>query len=147
MSDFDEDVGDNNAALQCKHERIDDELSDDSGTVEDTEWTGCSIPPDIVLSASNLKIIKVEPKRRGNWKSEDMVDQDITDFRRHQVDIYNDLEYFEDEAWDESDFTTNAEQSNNPHSDTTNMIRMRVMKQVGFGQAQCGPMCNNCAIM
>ena len=80
-TDFHEDVGDNNTESQCKHERIDDELSDDSGTVEDTEWTGCSIPPDIVLSASNLKIIKVEPKRSGKSKSQDMVDQDITDFR------------------------------------------------------------------
>ena len=48
ISHFDEDVGDNSADSQCKNDRSDDELSDDSGTVEDKEWTGCSILPDII---------------------------------------------------------------------------------------------------
>ena len=142
-TDFDKDD------LQCKHERIDDELSDDSGTVEDKEWKGCSIPPDIVLSASNLKVVKVEPKRSGTWKSQGKVDQDITDFRRHQVEAYTNLEDLLDEPWEESDFATptDNELSTNSSSDAKDMIRMKVMKQIGLGQAQCGPMCNNCAIM
>ena len=154
-ADIDEDIGEqtNHFIIKQKQNQTDDELSDYSGTIEDREWKGGSIPPDIVASANHLKVIKVEPKlNHKNIETEavtfnDMVDQDITDFRRHQVDAQSNLDYFLDDAWEESDFTTNVEESNNHPSDATEMIRMKVMTQVGLGQAQCGPMCNNCSIM
>jgi hypothetical protein len=39
-----------------------EELSDDSGTVEDKEWKGFSIPP-VVASANHFKVIRVEPRQ------------------------------------------------------------------------------------
>ena len=89
----------------------DEELSDDSGNVDDKEWKGSSIPPDIVASANHFKVIREEPRRKTNKdliKSEELFktpcDQDITDFRRHQVEAYTNLEDLLDEPWEESDF-------------------------------------------
>ena len=91
----------------------DEELSDDSGTVDDKEWKGSSVPPDVVASANHFKVIRVEPgkimtKLDGDVKNGvelfSTPDQDITDFRRHQVEAYTNLEDLLDEPWEESDF-------------------------------------------
>jgi hypothetical protein len=78
------------------------ELRGDSGTADDKEWKGSSIPPDIVASANHFKVIREEPKRNlsklecDNRNGEELFkttcDQDITDsVRRHQVEAYTNL--------------------------------------------------------
>merc|ERR1712106_1207498 len=92
-------VVDNHDSVR-KQKQDDDELSDDGRTVE---WRGGSIPPDIVASANHLKVIKVEPKLiHKNLNSEavkckKLVEQDITDFRKYQVELYSNYDYFLDE--------------------------------------------------
>jgi len=84
----------------------DGELSDDSGTADEKEWKGSSVPPDIVASANHFKVIREEPKRskvEANIATEPL-EQDITDFRRLQVEAYTNLEDLLDEPWEESDF-------------------------------------------
>merc|ERR1711892_826285 len=129
----------------------DEELSDDSGTVDDKDWAGDSAPPDIVASAQHFKVIREEPRSNKSRLDSDInpseelfrphCDQDITDFRRHQVEAYTNLEDLLDEPWEESDFAnpTDNELSTNSSSNAKDMLRRRVMKQVGLGQAQCGP--------
>merc|ERR1712083_1030748 len=123
-SDFDEDVGDSN--------------------VDEKEWKGCSIPPDIVASANQIKVIKVEPKTQdSNLQPKEMLDQDITDFRRHQVEAYTNLEDLLDKAWDESDLapTTNTQENANTKNE-----REDLMTQVGLAHANnhCVPVCSKC---
>merc|ERR1712136_103067 len=97
-SDFEEDSD--------EHVIKDGELSDDSGTADEKEWKGSSVPPDIVASANHFKVIREEPKRskvEANIATEPL-EQDITDFRRLQVEAYTNLEDLLDEPWEESDF-------------------------------------------
>jgi len=130
-SDFEEDSDDNNVIneeykatdlseeyngtkLSDVADVKDEELSDDSGTVDDKDWKGASVPPDIVASANHFKVIRQEPKsntaqlagdiRNGDELFKEPCDQDITDFRRHQVEAYTNLEDLLDEPWEESDF-------------------------------------------
>jgi len=144
-SDFDEDVGDSSG--DAKQIGSDDSLSDDSGTVDEKEWKGCSIPPDIVASANQIKVIKVEPKTKdSNIISKGMLDQDITDFRRHQVEAYTNLEDLLDKAWDESDL---APAINTQENANVKNEREDLMKQVGLAHANnhCVPVCSKCSIM
>ena len=122
-SDFEEESEDNVVEFSQKQQSSDlgdilgvkdDELSDDSGTVDDKEWKGSSIPPDIIASANHYKVIREEPRKNlskldGEIKMNATVfrtpcDEDITDFRRHQVEAYTNLEDLLDEPWEESDF-------------------------------------------
>ena len=126
----------------------DNELSDDSGTVEENEWKGSSIPPDVVASANMLKVIRVEPRTNlSNLSSE--YDQDITDFTRHEEEAYTNLEDLLDEPWEESDFAPPPKADPTSNMNAQNMIKMRVMKTAGTDpvQYQCRPMCYNCSIM
>ena len=126
----------------------DNELSDDSGTVEENEWKGSSIPPDVVASANMLKVIRVEPRTNlSNLSSE--YDQDITDFTRHEEEAYTNLEDLLDEPWEESDFAPASKADPTSNMNAQDMIKMRVMETAGLDsvQYQCGPMCYNCSIM
>ena len=137
----------------------DNELSDDSGTVEENEWKGSSIPPDVVASANMLKVIRVEPRTNLSKLDCDLVkckemfeseyDQDITDFTKHQVEAYTNLEDLLDEPWEESDFAPASKADQTSNTSAKEMIKMRVMKTAGLDsvQYQCGPMCYNCSIM
>jgi len=149
----------------------DEELSDDSGTVDDKDWKGASVPPDIVASANHFKVIRQEPKsniaklagdiRKGDELFKEPCDQDITDFRRHQVEAYTNLEDLLDEPWEESDFAPPSkvdvvlrvggeigERYNNVMS-AQGRRKMRVIQKAGLDptQYQCGPLCNNCSVM
>jgi len=149
----------------------DEELSDDSGTVDDKDWKGASVPPDIVASANHFKVIRQEPKsntaklagdiRMGDELFKEPCDQDITDFRRHQVEAYTNLEDLLDEPWEESDFAPPSkvdvvlrvggeigERYNNVMS-AQGRRKMRVIQKAGLDptQYQCGPLCNNCSVM
>jgi len=149
----------------------DEELSDDSGTVDDKDWKGASVPPDIVASANHFKVIRQEPKsniaklagdiRNGDELFKEPCDQDITDFRRHQVEAYTNLEDLLDEPWEESDFAPPSkvdvvlrvggeigERYNNVMS-AQGRRKMRVIQKAGLDptQYQCGPLCNNCSVM
>jgi len=144
-SDFEEDAGDSN--VDAKQMRSDDALSDDSGTVDEKDWKGCSIPPDIVASASQIKVIKVEPKTStSDINSQEMLDQDITDFRRHQVEAYTNLEDLLDEPWDESDLcpSPSIKPSNNLQRETEEMM---AGAGLGSGNNHCVPVCSKCSIM
>jgi len=190
-SDFEEDSGDDNhdnvineeyksAKLSEEYKGTelsdavdikDEELSDDSGTVDDKDWKGSSVPPDIVASANHFKVIRHEPKSNATKltgdikKSEELFkepcDQDITDFRRHQVEAYTNLEDLLDEPWEESDFAPPSkvdvvlrvggeigERYNNVMS-AQGRRKMRVIQKAGLdpAQYQCGPLCNNCSVM
>eukprot|EP00091_Calanus_sinicus_P020764 TRINITY_DN5870_c0_g1_i1.p1 TRINITY_DN5870_c0_g1~~TRINITY_DN5870_c0_g1_i1.p1 ORF type:complete len:187 (-),score=52.59 TRINITY_DN5870_c0_g1_i1:28-588(-) len=125
-----------------------DELSDDSGTADENDWKGSSIPPDLVASASRLKVIRVEPRTNlSNISSE--YDQDITDFTSYQVEAYTNLEDLLDEAWEESDFAPPTKADQTSSMNARDMITRRMMKTGGLDsvQDQCGPMCYNCSIM
>jgi hypothetical protein len=135
----------------------DDELSDDSGTVEENEWKGSSIPPDVVASANMLKVIRVEPRtnlskldkiKQCKEMFESEFDQDITDFTTHQVEAYTNLEDLLDEPWEESDFSPPSKADPTSNTSAQDMIKRR-MKTAGLDsvQYQCGPMCYNCSIM
>jgi len=167
-SDFEEDSDENvtnqsNKEIQTAasnlHDVIDikdEELSDDSGTVDDHEWKGCSIPPDVVASANRFKVIREEPRKNISIidgdirKSEELFsppcDQDITDFRRHQVEAYTNLEDLLDEPWEESDFEP---PSKVVHSDSSRDIKRKtVLQKVGvIPSNHCGPLCSSCSIM
>merc|ERR1719474_656479 len=138
----------------------DGELSDDSGTADDIEWKGSSVPPDIVASANHFKVIREEPKSSSSSDTHIPYDQDITDFNRIQVEAYTNLEDLLDEPWEESDFA--------PPSKVDVVLRVggelgeryshilgapgrkkMVVQEEGLYHfnSQCGPMCNNCAIM
>ena len=136
----------------------DDELSDDSGTVRENEWKGSSIPPDVVASANMLKVIRMEPRtnlskldktKKCKELFESKYDQDITDFTRHQVEAYTNLEDLLDEPWEESDFAPPSKADQTSNMNAQDMIKRRVMKTAGLDsvQYQCGPMCYNCLIM
>ena len=75
-----------------------------------------------------------------------MLDQDITDFRRHQVEAYTNLEDLLDKAWDESDLapTTITQEKANIKNE-----REDLMAQVGLAHAnnQYVPVCGKCSIM
>lgn len=179
-SDFEEDSDDNiiNESEECKGTELsdgvdlkDEEMSDDSGTADDKEWKGSSVPPDIVASANHFKVIREEPKRNlsklecDNKNGEELFrtpcDQDITDsFRRHQVEAYTNLEDLLDEPWEESDFAPPSkvdvvlrvggeigERYNNVMG-AQGRRKMRVIQKAGLdpAQYQCGPLCNNCSI-
>ena len=140
-SDFEEDAGDGN--VDTKQTKSEDDLSDDSGTVEEKEWKSSSIPPDIIASANHLKVIKVEPKTKLNSKV--IIDQDITDFRRHQAEAYTNLEDLLDEPWEESDFapSTSVKSANSSGGDEQDL-----MKELGLHpNTHCVPVCNKCSIM
>jgi hypothetical protein len=179
-SDFEEDSDDNviNECEEYKGTELsdgvdvkDEELSDDSGTVDEKDWKGASVPPDIVASANHFKVIREEPKSNkdrlsGDIKNSDELfkepcDQDITDFRRHQVEAYTNLEDLLDEPWEESDFAPPSkvdvvlrvggeigERYNNVMG-AQGRRKMRVIQKAGLDptQYQCGPLCNNCSIM
>jgi len=187
-SDFEEDSDDNNVIneeykatdlseeyngtkLSDVADVKDEELSDDSGTVDDKDWKGASVPPDIVASANHFKVIRQEPKsntaqlagdiRNGDELFKEPCDQDITDFRRHQVEAYTNLEDLLDEPWEESDFAPPSkvdvvlrvggeigERYNNVMS-AQGRRKMRVIQKAGLDptQYQCGPLCNNCSVM
>jgi len=179
-SDFEEDSDDNviNECDEYKGTELsdavdvkDEELSDDSGTVDEKDWKGASVPPDIVASANHFKVIREEPKSNkaklsGDIKHSDELfkepcDQDITDFRRHQVEAYTNLEDLLDEPWEESDFAPPSkvdvvlrvggeigERYNNVMG-AQGRRKMRVIQKAGLDptQYQCGPLCNNCSIM
>ena len=118
-SDFEEDSDENvineSEEYICTELRYvvdvkDEELSDDSGTVDDKDWAGDSVLPDIVASAQHFKVIREEPRSNksrlaGDLKNSEELfrypcDQDITDFRRHQVEAYTNLEDLLDEPWE-----------------------------------------------
>merc|ERR1711892_696005 len=150
--------------------RKDEELSDDSGTVDDKEWKGSYVPPDVVASANHFKVIRVEPKKKMTTLDGDVKkgvelfstpDQDITDFRKHQVEAYTNLEDLLDEPWEESDFAPPSkadvvlrvggelgERYNNVVSGQGRR-KMRVIQKAGLDPTsyQCGPLCNNCSVM
>ena len=80
---------------------------------------------------------------------ESKYDQDITDFTRHQVEAYTNLEDLLDEPWEESDFAPPSKADQTSNMNAQDMIKRRVMKTAGLDsvQYQCGPMCYNCSIM
>ena len=97
------------------------------GSEED--WRGTSIPPDIVASVNNIKVIRDEPRKYPapvqvsfddrdrvlygdeiNLKSDEDLktldrDQDVTDYTsmQRQMDAYKNLEDLLDVPWEESD--------------------------------------------
>jgi len=147
----------------------DDELSDDSGTVDDHEWKGSSIPPDVVASANCFKVIREEPRTNTSTldcdmrKSEELFrspcEQDITDFRRHQVEAYKNLDDLLDEPWEESDFAppskvdivlrVGGELGERYTNGAQGRRKVQVLQKSGLSQDlyQCGPHCNSCSIM
>jgi len=179
-SDFGEDSDDNvineseeytGTELRDVVDVKDEELSDDSGTVDDKDWKGDSVPPDIVASTQHFKVIREEPRSNkptlaGDIKNSEELfrspcDQDITDFRRHQVEAYTNLEDLLDEPWEESDFAPPSkvdvvlrvggeigERYNNVMG-AQGRRKMRVIQKAGLDPTsyQCGPLCNNCSVM
>eukprot|EP00092_Neocalanus_flemingeri_P004201 GFUD01004519.1.p1 GENE.GFUD01004519.1~~GFUD01004519.1.p1 ORF type:complete len:239 (+),score=79.38 GFUD01004519.1:187-903(+) len=176
-SDFEEDTEDNEIDLSKEYQGTDlsddtgvkdGELSDDSGTAEYKEWNGSSVPPDIVASVNHLKVIREEPRKNlsklgGDLrKNKDLFktkcDQDITDFRRHQVEAYTNLEDLLDEPWEESDFAPPSKVDvvlrvggdlGERYSNVVGLQgrrKMRVIQKAGLDPAQCGPLCN-CSVM
>ena len=84
--------------------------------------------------------------------------QDITDFRRHQVEAYTNLEDLLDVPWEESDFEPPTKvdvvlsvggELGERYSNVQGRRKLRVLQKAGMGQEhyQCGPLCNNCSIM
>ena len=97
--------------------------------VSEEDWRGTSIPPDIVASVNNIKVIRDEPRKcpapvqvsfddrdrvlygdEINLKSDEDLktldrDQDVTDYTsmQRQMDAYKNLEDLLDVPWEESD--------------------------------------------
>jgi hypothetical protein len=88
-------------------------------------------------------------KRKQLFKTE--YDQDITDFKRHQVEACTNLEDLLDEPWQESDFAPPSKVESNPNMSmgVQGRRRLKLIQKAGLdpAQYQFGPLCNNCSIM
>merc|ERR1719245_2835551 len=105
-----------------------DTIKEESEVVSEEDWRGSSIPPDIVASANNIKVIREEPRKYpapvqvsfddrdkvlyGDEKKEiqdhgdkTLADQDVTDYcsMQRKMDAYKNLEDLLDVPWEESD--------------------------------------------
>jgi len=106
-----------------------DTITEETEVVSEEDWRGNSIPPDIVASVNNIKVIRDEPRKypapvQVSFDNRDRVlygdeinlkpdeadktldeDQDITDYTsmQRQMDAYKNLEDLLDVPWEESD--------------------------------------------
>ena len=129
--DFVETTEQTNKLRQEMH-RVDNQnnetITEESDVVNEEDWRGSSIPPDIVASANNIKVIREEPRKypvpvQVSFDDRDKVlygdeiqlkpgevekaqqDQDVTDYTsmQRQMDAYKNLEDLLDVPWEESD--------------------------------------------
>ena len=121
--------------LRQERQRVDNqnneiitEEEEESEVVSEEDWRGSSIPPDIVASANNIKVIREEPRKypapvQVSFDDRDKVlygdqnteiqdhgdktlpDQDVTDYcsMQRRMDAYKNLEDLLDVPWEESD--------------------------------------------
>merc|ERR1712110_1065075 len=106
-----------------------DTIKEESEVVSEEDWRGSSIPPDIVASVNNIKVIREEPRKKypapvqvsfddrdkvlyGDQNKEiqdhsdkTLPDQDVTDYcsMQRKMDAYKNLEDLLDVPWEESD--------------------------------------------
>lgn len=105
-----------------------DTITEESEVVSEEDWRGSSIPPDIVASVNNIKVIREEPRKypapvQVSFDDRDKVlygdeiqlkpgevekaqqEQDVTDYTsmQRQMDAYKNLEDLLDVPWEESD--------------------------------------------
>merc|ERR1719242_2968865 len=105
-----------------------DTITEETEVVSEEDWRGNSIPPDIVASVNNIKVIREEPRKypapvQVSFDDRDKVlygdeiqlkpgevekaqqEQDVTDYTsmQRQMDAYKNLEDLLDVPWEESD--------------------------------------------
>merc|ERR1712025_293948 len=103
-------------------------ITEESEVRSEEDWRGSSIPPDIVASANNIKVIREEPRKYpapvqvsfddrdkvlygdqnkeiGDHDEKTLPDQDVTDYcsMQRRMDAYKNLEDLLDVPWEESD--------------------------------------------
>ena len=130
--DFSLDTTDHTNKLRQERQRVDSEnnetITEETEVVSEEAWRGSSIPPDIVASANNIKVIREEPRKypapvQVSFDDRDKVlygdqsteiqdqgektlpDQDVTDYcsMQRKMDAYKNLEDLLDVPWEESD--------------------------------------------
>ena len=118
--------------LRQERQRVDNQnnetITEESEVRSEEDWRGSSIPPDIVASANNIKVIREEPRKypvpvQVSFDDRDKVlysdqdkeiqdhgdktlpDQDVTDYcsMQRRMDAYKNLEDLLDVPWEESD--------------------------------------------
>jgi len=156
----------------------------DSGTSSPSHtsgWALPSIPPDIVASANHVRVIRVAPRQtfrldltpadcdladihgtKDSKERRERQKESQTGFCPHHIQAYTNLEDFEDEAWEQSDFEPSDEApvdvvvragGENGGAGYESQVqgrrrRQRVVHQIGAGGAveyTCGPQC--CVLM
>merc|ERR1712154_300358 len=118
----------NNKLRQRVENQNTETITEETEVVSEEDWRGSSIPPDIVASANNIKVIREEPRKYpapvqvsfddrdkvlyGDEKKEiqdhgdkTLADQDVTDYcsMQRKMDAYKNLEDLLDVPWEESD--------------------------------------------
>ena len=131
--DFVETSDHSNKLREEQRQRVDNQnneiITEESEVVSEEDWRGSSIPPDIVASANNIKVIREEPRKyptpvQVSFDDRDKVlyqsdqskeiedhgdktlpEQDVTDYcsMQRKMDAYKNLEDLLDVPWEESD--------------------------------------------
>jgi len=154
-------------------------------------WKAGSVPQDLVASVQGLQVVREEPKpwvekregRDGGLEGRDVrrvvrqqpraiagvhgeergevEEQDVTEYRRRQVEAYTNLEDLLDVAWEEEDLAPPTKvdvvlrvggelgQKYAPSALGLSSARRRIVQQAtrGTDGQQCGIACSSCSVM